>query len=525
MTVKNEYFNGIIVVIWLFLLSACTEAKKIDINYSFEAAIDAEEDPKDYEKIVFQPDKNLDLGFYNGTIWIKLELENHHTFASYVVLMGDLINRNYRFYKLDTIKRELTAVAEVADFSKNDHRTFNDPRPNFKIDLSPFETAVYYISTESDGRILQATPELMTIETYATLSKSSNVVNIIFYATIGLLLLINVFYWNTLRNRIYYFYGFYILSSCLFYAFVEGQLYGWGLSHSTIDHLMFLSIRIWIFSAILFTAKFLDIQKSSPRVYKVIKILLLFVLGGATLYQLIAYNTSIQHLHKLENLFGFIWVFLAIAMIFTSIKKRKLQAKYYLISFSFLMFFILLGLIDSHTALLSGDPFSYFKIGTIIEFSGFTFFIALIIKKNLEKASGLENELIENRKELSKMAEKLATSLESNTEKTTIEKTDLISILKILESSFSSDEQWASFESKFASLNPNFLKSVTDKHPNLTKSELRLLILIRIGYTQKEIAEMLNIAPDSAKKAKQRVRKKLNLSRSTVLSNYLSRLG
>ena len=250
--------------------------------------------------------------------------------------------------------------------------------------------------------------------------------------------------------------------------------------------------------------------------------MLFTILGGLTLYQFLFFNASIRHLHLIENVLGFVWAVLAILMIILSVKERRMQAKYYLIAFSFLVVFILLGLVDSHTALLPGDPFSYFKIGTFIELTGFTYFIALLIKKDLKKAAILENELIQNKKELLDISKKLKSRIDSASANTTIEKTDLLSIFKLLESSFSKDEEWLEFKTKFEELNPNFLADLKQKHPNLTKSEIRLLILIRIGFTQKEIANMLNIAPDSVKKAKQRVRKKLNLSRSTKLTHYLA---
>ena len=151
----------------------------------------------------------------------------------------------------------------------------------------------------------------------------------------------------------------------------------------------------------------------------------------------------------------------------------------------------------------------------IIEFIGFTYFIALLIKRNLKKTSELESQLIANKKELSEVSKKLETKLD---------KTDLLGIFKLLESSFNKEE-WPIFKSRFEELSPNFLSQLNKNHPDLSKSEIRLLTLIRIGFTQKEIAEVLSIAPDSAKKAKQRVRKKLGLARSLNLAEYLSSLN
>ena len=106
----------------------------------------------------------------------------------------------------------------------------------------------------------------------------------------------------------------------------------------------------------------------------------------------------------------------------------------------------------------------------------------------------------------------------------TLKKTDLLSVLKMLENSLSTEEEWDEFKLKLQQLDPDFLERIMKKHSDLTKSELRLVILIRIGYTQKDIAKILSIAPASVKKSRSRVRKKLNLDSGTELKSYLLRL-
>ena len=404
---KNKYLGYVFVLLCAVGLSSCSKNQKLQLDHSFETAINVTHGAQEFDQIDFAPQENLDLGFYEGTVWVKMNISNGAEYESYIVMMNDLINRNYRFYKLDTVSNALKTLTQVEDLAKNDHRTFNNPKPNFKISLAPKEKATFFISTTSDGRILQATPSLMKVEEYQSIVHQNTLFNIIYYAAIGVLLLINLFHWSLLKNRIYYFYGFYIISSCVFYLFVEGHLYGWGLTHQVVDHLMFLSIRIWIFAVLLFTAKFLEISITHPNFYKGLIWSLVVFLGATTLYQFVFFNSSISHLHKAENLFGFAWVVVGAIMIVLSIKKRSRQAKYYMVAYSFLVAFVLLGLVDSHTAMLPGDPFSYFKIGTITEFAGFTYLIAFLIRGNIQKSAALENELEQNKKELSELSKLL----------------------------------------------------------------------------------------------------------------------
>jgi DNA-binding CsgD family transcriptional regulator/ABC-type multidrug transport system fused ATPase/permease subunit len=60
--------------------------------------------------------------------------------------------------------------------------------------------------------------------------------------------------------------------------------------------------------------------------------------------------------------------------------------------------------------------------------------------------------------------------------------------------------------------------------PNLTKRECRLAILLRLGFSSKEIANMVNLETKSVEINRYRLRKKLRLDRSENLVNYLQLL-
>ncbi|MAE83390.1 MAG: hypothetical protein CMB80_11680 [Flammeovirgaceae bacterium] len=500
------------------LFSACSNSERPEVDYSFEVAKDVVHDVEDFEQFEFTDGNDLDLGFYEGVAWIKLEILNTGKPTSLVVLCGDLINQNYRFYELDELNHQLKPVEEGIDTDFNDHRTHHFAKPNFQIDLGAGEKGTYYISTSSDGRILQGTPQLVSLNDFHAIKQGTLIFDIVFYGVIAILILINLFYFQSIRSNIYYFYGAYILCSCLMYLFVEGRLYGRGLSHATIDHLMFVSIRLWILTSILFAMRFLKTKETNRRFYKFIIILLILTLGTTTIYQFSFPGFSISTLHMTENLLGFLWIVTSLLIVSYSYKKRKLESTYYLIAFSFFIFFVTLGLLDSHMTMLPGDPFSYFKIGTIFEFIGFTYFITVLIKKKLNTSNELELELNQTRQVLGERENELKDDRK-------IKKTDFASILKLVESSLSSEDEWDEFKVLFDQLQPEFYNQLVKQHPDLTKSEIRLLLLIHIGYTQKEIASILQIAPDSVKKSRTRVRKKLKIAIDERLEDYLLRFS
>jgi DNA-binding CsgD family transcriptional regulator len=296
------------------------------------------------------------------------------------------------------------------------------------------------------------------------------------------------------------------------YTGFDGYFYKFNFSQLFIDHTIFLSVRIWVLSFVIFTTKFLDIKKINPRIYKYSMIVLIVILGGSTLYEFVFYNTSVQYLHYYENILSFFYLLLIFRFLLVSIKLRKQELKYYLIALSFFLTFIIIGLIDGHFQVFPSNPFVYIKIGTLIEFIGFTYFMTILIKQKFSMNEKLERELSKNRSILQEKEKLLASNA------------SLVSVFKLIENSFSSNSDWNDFKERFKTLDPNFITSLLTKHSDLSKSEIRLLTLIRIGYSQKEIATILNITPESVKKARSRARKKLDLEETQELNSYLQML-
>lgn len=71
------------------------------------------------------------------------------------------------------------------------------------------------------------------------------------------------------------------------------------------------------------------------------------------------------------------------------------------------------------------------------------------------------------------------------------------------------DEDWSLFRQLFERVYKNFFTNITEKLPDITQSELRLLALTKLGLSTKEMAAMQGISPESIRKARYRLRKKL----------------
>jgi len=68
--------------------------------------------------------------------------------------------------------------------------------------------------------------------------------------------------------------------------------------------------------------------------------------------------------------------------------------------------------------------------------------------------------------------------------------------------------------------NKNFIERLDKEYPGLTQTEKKLLVMLRIGLSSKEIAPLMNISSKSVEISRYRLRKKLNLDKNTNLSDF-----
>ncbi len=99
------------------------------------------------------------------------------------------------------------------------------------------------------------------------------------------------------------------------------------------------------------------------------------------------------------------------------------------------------------------------------------------------------------------------------------EKLDLIDIKLRETQSFEQDREL--LKMKLDKEQDSFLRSIKTKFPELTKDEIRLASLLRIDFSSKEIATILNIESKSVDMKRYRLRKKMNLDKDTNLSDFL----
>lgn len=85
-------------------------------------------------------------------------------------------------------------------------------------------------------------------------------------------------------------------------------------------------------------------------------------------------------------------------------------------------------------------------------------------------------------------------------------------------------KDWEHFKDVFQKIHPEFFNELETKYPDLTKSEVRVCAFIRIGMSNIEISDLLNINQASIITTRYRIRKKMNLKRLENLDKILKEM-
>lgn len=82
-------------------------------------------------------------------------------------------------------------------------------------------------------------------------------------------------------------------------------------------------------------------------------------------------------------------------------------------------------------------------------------------------------------------------------------------------------DDWGQFRNLFNEVYPGFLDRLTTSYPELSKGELRILVLTYLELTIQESAAMLGISVSAIKKARYRLRKKIGIAENVDLKTFI----
>lgn len=138
-------------------------------------------------------------------------------------------------------------------------------------------------------------------------------------------------------------------------------------------------------------------------------------------------------------------------------------------------------------------------------------------KEELEK---ITISLLSKNKELDVYRQELKNIENSNTtDKNLIQRAEHLN--KLLTQAILTEEKWLEFKKAFEGVYVGYIDQLLIKMPNLTQAELRYIILRKLKLSNKEIASLLGIFPDSIRTYRYRIRKKFNFINDSELDKNI----
>lgn len=86
------------------------------------------------------------------------------------------------------------------------------------------------------------------------------------------------------------------------------------------------------------------------------------------------------------------------------------------------------------------------------------------------------------------------------------------------------DSDWERFATIFTRVRPGFMESLEEKCPGLTRGEKRMCCLLSLDMDAKQMARLLMIQPDSVKKTRHRLRRKLGMRPEETFTAFFASL-
>lgn len=136
---------------------------------------------------------------------------------------------------------------------------------------------------------------------------------------------------------------------------------------------------------------------------------------------------------------------------------------------------------------------------------------------NKKQLDNFTQHLVEKNKFINDLESKISTKIESPIEI----QDDELAFSNIMQLKILTEKDWTKFKLYFEKAFPGFILKLRTEYSNLTGSEQRLFLLIKLKSDSREMSDMLGISLESIRKNKYRLKKKLMLDENQSLEEFI----
>jgi hypothetical protein len=105
--------------------------------------------------------------------------------------------------------------------------------------------------------------------------------------------------------------------------------------------------------------------------------------------------------------------------------------------------------------------------------------------------------------------------------KKSVSKNEVFKILLSIDESIRFENDWSRIKAHFEKIYPGYFDRLRKKFPQLTPTDHKLCALLRMNLSTREISQVLKITAPSTEISRIRLRKKLELGKSTNLTQFI----
>ncbi|NJB84444.1 class 3 adenylate cyclase [Lewinella marina] len=314
-------------------------------------------------------------------IWFRFTVRKVSPLPFYLHLGSAFLDRVALYQMATDGPRLLRRTGDDLPFAERDVQV-----PSFLLSLDQRvgETRTYYLSVSSLQPLFfsmrTGTPKALFEDLHG-----QDFLQGIYFGFMLLIMVYNALIYVSLRERVYLYYGFYLLSITLFMGFVVQYLFQYLWPNlPQLNRYAVASAGLTIISAVLFSRHFLSTLTQAPRFHRLSRFFL--GLGGLIILLVVAqFHLLALMLAQVGILLMAIFLFVLGVMVY---RRGFSPAKYYLLAWGVLIGGFIAGMLESLNILPVSPHLNSMQVGSALEVTLLSF--ALADRINIYKRDRLE---------------------------------------------------------------------------------------------------------------------------------------
>lgn len=345
---------------------------------------------------------NHSVGFTSDNYWIRFQIENS--------------NEQSKVYYLETA-RPITDVAELYQIESNEIQIFKsgDQIPFgerqvkhrstiFKIELPSQSINQFYVHLKSDGETINLPLTLYDEVDFWQSNYKQQLFLGLFYGLLLLAGLIYLFFYTSLKEKSFLYYGLYVFSIALMQATLDGLIFQYIFPKGGFlnDKAVMITALLSNFFLLKYCEYFLQVNQRLVSFRKLFK--LVYFILAVLLAMVFISPATLEFAYPMSNLNGLISLVLILTTVFV-MRYRRMSIDPF---FSIGIFFLVIGLLGFVMNNLSLLPNNFYtlnsaKFGTAFEVIFLSLSMTNLIKKLREEKEKSQEDALQKSQEISQL--------------------------------------------------------------------------------------------------------------------------